>query len=451
MNYARASYDAKKFTLFGLKAGRWKKGDRSGLNAVMQRILYEFLSNTGIKVYLLQVFFVLLISSISISCSSGDKANTGIAKDGLEIIKVDLAEAREGKLSEFFEPEIEYIWLKETTEEGLIGSGARKIFFHEEKIYLIETQGCKCIQIFDKSGNYLNKIEAFGDGSGQYLQFYGAIIKDDELMLSGVFPNKLMWFDLDGKFLREQKVEQQIGAAAYSDREKRYYFYTNASEKGEYFFESLNEDSVKSVPFDANTFYGYYSGASTLQEQGEKIFFGMPLQDTIYEANKSQLTARYVWDFGKYGQDIKQFKKYDVEVNPMDYIKFLNSEAKLYFEESWFILEKLLISSFRHEGDSYLMVYDRINRQPNLITKLLINDLDEIYVYANIFIQFSERRIGAAFPGKTLYKELEKKKAALGQKGYEEYINGKGKNFAKAAFAAKDSENPVLIVYTVKK
>src|SRR5690606_28384508 len=111
-----------------------------------------------------------------------------------------------------------------------------------------------------------------------------------------------------------------------------------------------------------------------------------------YEVKESKLFPRYVWDFGKYGQDLKEMAKFDVEVNGMEYIKFQNSEAKLYFSESWFILERLLISSFRHEGDSYNLVYNRETGRPNVISKLLINDLDEWSTYANIFIQFSDRK-----------------------------------------------------------
>ena len=399
-------------------------------------------------------FFLLLVnSSIFLSCSSGDQSTSEQFSDGLEVIKVDLSEAREGMLSEFFEPEIEYIWLKENVSEGLLGRGVNQMFFHDEKIYVVDMQGCKCIQVFDKTGNYLNEINGYGEGPGQYLQFYSAIFKDNELMLVGV-PKKLMWFDLEGKFLREQQVNQQIGAAAYSDSEDRYYFYTNASENGDFFFESVNaafKDTLLSMPYDENTFYGYYRGATSLQKNRQKIFFGMPLQDTIYEVNESQLKARYVWDFGKYGQNIQEMRKFDVEVDGMAYIKFQNSEAKLYFNENWFIVKHLLFSSFRHEGQSLLMIYDMESKQPNLIKNLLVNDLDEFYPFSNIYLQFSDNKVGASIPGKTLFNLLQKKKETFSKEDFEEYVNGKGKTFAEVATAAKDSENPVLIVYTVKK
>lgn len=54
-------------------------------------------------------------------------------------------------------------------------------------------------------------------------------------------------------------------------------------------------------------------------------------------------------------------------------------------------------------------------------------------------------------PCKTLFKILQEKKSELGQEAFEEFVKGKGKNFVQVAFAAKDSENPVLIVYAVKK
>ena len=56
------------------------------------------------------LFLLLLISSVSVSCSS-EKESSDDVSNGLEIIKIELSEAREGKLTEFFEPDIEYIWL----------------------------------------------------------------------------------------------------------------------------------------------------------------------------------------------------------------------------------------------------------------------------------------------------------------------------------------------------
>jgi len=42
------------------------------------------------------------------------------------------------------------------------------------------------------------------------------------------------------------------------------------------------------------------------------------------------------------------------------------------------------------------------------------------------------------------------KKESMEQAEYENWINTKGKNFADIATAARESENPVLIVYRLK-
>src|SRR5690606_15099778 len=119
------------------------------------------------------LLFLFLLSFIFIFCSSDDKEISSQPVDGLDVIKVDLSEVREGRLSEFFEPEIEYIWLKDDVDDGLIGRDLSQIFFHEDRIYVMDFFGCKCIQIFDRSGKFLNKLRSYGEGPGQYLDFDG--------------------------------------------------------------------------------------------------------------------------------------------------------------------------------------------------------------------------------------------------------------------------------------
>ena len=180
------------------------------------------------------LFLLPVYSSIFISCSTNVETNSYQSSDGLEIIKVDLSEAREGKLSEFFEPEIEYIWLKDDSEDAQLGDGLPKIFFHDGKIITLDIFGCHCVQIFDRSGKFLSKIRAYGEGPEKYLDFDDAIVVNNELLLLGVFPPKLMWFSLEGKFLREEKLAQQIGSGVFSEEDKRYYFHTSTRDPDDF-------------------------------------------------------------------------------------------------------------------------------------------------------------------------------------------------------------------------
>lgn len=303
-------------------------------------------------------------------------------------------------------------------------------------------------------GNFLNKIKSYGEGPSQYLEFNDAIILKEEILLVGVFPRKLMWFGLDGIFLREQKVEEKIGTGAYSERDKRYYFYNYASEEGEFFVKSLNEafdDTIRSIPFDSERYYGLYAPTSNFKTFQSTVYFGMPFQDTIYFAKKGEILPKLVFDFGDYGQIQEEMFRMHKNLSPPEQMDFLNNEVKLFFSTVWYITDRQVYLRLRHEKISYDVFYMRKDQKTHVFKGQLVNDLNESLDRNSFYHQFSEGKTGSTIPGKELFKLLQKKKSELGQDGFEEYVKGKGKTFAQAAFAAKDSENPVLIVYTVKK
>ncbi|WP_339753477.1 6-bladed beta-propeller [Algoriphagus aquimarinus] len=400
------------------------------------------------------LFLLILICSIFASCSSGDKADSDQLNDGLEIIKVDLSEAREGKLSEFFAPEIEYIWLKDDVEGGLIGNGLQKIFFHEDKVFTLDLNDCKCIKIFDKSGDYLSIIRAFGEGPEKYLELGDAAIVNGEVLLSGIHPPKLMWFSLDGNFLREEKLAKHLGSTVFSEEAKRYYFSSFARGPGEHFVESVDEsfqDTLKFFSFENGRYYSSTPLRYSFKKNENSIYFGRGFNDTILELKEGNFVPKLIFEFGEYAQSNEEMKSIKDNLSAKERMDFINNKAKLYFSpHSWYINDSQFLSNFKYEEGSYNVFFDRKNQISHVTEGRLKNDIDQSYDPYSFTYQFSDGKTGSTIPGKTLFKILQKKKESLGQEAFEEYVKGKGKNFAQAAFAAKDSENPVLIVYTVK-
>ncbi|WP_439489999.1 6-bladed beta-propeller [Algoriphagus sp.] len=398
--------------------------------------------------------FIILICTIFVSCSSGNKENLAEGSDGLQIIKVDLSKAREGKLSEFFEPEIEYIWLRDDSEDSQLGN-LNKVFFHEDKIFTLDIFGCKCIQIFDREGKYLSKIRAYGEGPKQYKDFDDATIVNNEVLLLGVVPPKLMWFSTEGEFLKEEKLKDFTGTGIYSENEKRYYFYSNPREPGAYFLQSVDsvfQDTLSTIPYNENRYYGSFSEKNSFKKSSNSIYFGMPFNDTIYQTHSGKLIPKIVFDFGQNAQNNEELKKLEENSNPLEELDFINKKAKLYFEAGhWFVNETFIYSVLHYEEKYFNLFFDRTTQRTHLLKGRISDDLNEGLDPYSIIHQFDDTKVGTRIPGKTLFKELQKKKAELGQEGFEEYVKGKGKNFAQAAFAAKDSENSVLIVYSVQK
>ncbi|WP_338227743.1 6-bladed beta-propeller [Algoriphagus taiwanensis] len=395
------------------------------------------------------------ISFIFLSCSRVEKQSFISEKDGLEVIKIDLSEAKEGKLSEFFEPEVEYIWLKDDSEAAQLNAGIQKIIFHGDKIFTLDIFGCKCIHVFDRLGNYLSKIRAYGEGPEKYLDFDNAIIVNEEILLLGVYPPKLMWFSLDGKFLREEKLKKHVGSGIYSEKENRYYFYSNTRDSEEFFVRSVNEnfqDSTAFLPFQERGYYGSFSGRNNFLNFRGEVFFGMAFQDTIWKGKDGKLIPTLAFDFGKYAQSMDEMKLIEEQHDALQRLDFINKRAKLYFvPHQWFLTESLFYSGFKYEEAFFNVFFDRKTQENHVIKGRIENDLDGGFDSYSLLYRFNDNMVGEKYPGKDLFKLIQKKKESLSQKAFEDYIKGKGNELGKVAIAAKDSENPVLIVYTVKE
>ena len=67
------------------------------------------------------------------------------------------------------------------------------------------------------------KIDAYGEGPEKYISFDALAVVNEELVLLGVYPSKLMWFSLEGQFLRELILKDRFGPGVFSEFDNRYY------------------------------------------------------------------------------------------------------------------------------------------------------------------------------------------------------------------------------------
>lgn len=393
------------------------------------------------RLSLIGIFFSIVL----VGCKQETKPDLD-----LEIILVDLSQSRTGNLSEFFEPSIQYIWLEDDSEEAQLTAGLQEILFHQDRIYTLDIFGCKCIHIFDKSGTYLSKIKSYGEGPGQYLDFDAVAFVDGELVLLGVYPRKLMWFSLAGEYLREVSFREPVGPGVFSEFDDRYYLFNSVWEPGAYFVKSFDksiQDAVNYFLYDPEKLYGNYSGRSFFQKSDKNLYFGMTYSDTIYKVDNGNFIPKLVFDFGKYAQDLEVIKSLQHTMEELDYI---NYKAKLYFRSQYLISERQLYTMLVYEKKGINVFFDRVQQKTHVINVGIIDDIDGGYDPYQIIYSFEQGKVGLKVPGRDLYKILMEKKESLSQSDYENWINTNGKNFAEIATAARESENPVLIVYTMK-
>ncbi|EPR67662.1 hypothetical protein ADICYQ_3302 [Cyclobacterium qasimii M12-11B] len=367
----------------------------------------------------------------------------------MALVSVDLSESRSGKLSEFFEPEINYIWLEDKLDEAQLNASLHQILFYGDKIYTLDIYGCKCISIFNMEGEYLGKIAAYGEGPGEYLDLDALAVVNEELVLLGVYPSKIMWFSLEGEFLRETILKDHFGPGVFSEFDNRYYQYNIPKASGEFFIKSLNEnlqDTINFLPFYSERLESMMSGRNYFQKSKQHLYFGMTFLDTIFQFKNQQLVPKFVFDFGNYGQDLEELKGLEIR----ERLKLINNRAKLYFLGRYHVSEKQFYTILSYEKKVYNLFYDREKSQSHAIEGNLKNDIDEGNDLKSIGYGFEPGKVGTRIAGKDLYQALVEKKKQMGQADFEKWAKSKGKNFAKTALVGKDSENPVLIVYTLK-
>ena len=394
----------------------------------------------------------ILLSVFLFSCSEKGES---LSQDDLEVISIDLSKAFDGKLSEFFEPEVDYIWLKDDSEEAQLGADTDKIEFYGDKILILDVFGCKCVKIFDDKGNYRGKIRAYGDGPEKYLDLDNFLVHDNQVLLLGIHPSKLMWFDFEGNFLKEEKLPFGINGGVFMEKLNRYYFFSQSFLVEDYLVRSVNsefQDTTYFFPIAEGHYYGSYSERNNLIKNGQGLYYTRPLQDTIFLLQKGEFVPKLVFDYGGYAQDLDEFKRNSEQMSPLEELEFHNKRAKLYFVPNyWNVGEDYLYARFRYEGNSFIVYYNRKKKETSVLNLKIEDDIGgRGTTYFPVF-RFDEEQVGAKVAGITLYENLMEKKEEMGEEAFKSFIQGKGKKFAEVATAAKDSENPVLIIYTLKK
>lgn len=90
---------------------------------------------------------------------------------------------------------------------GVMLSGINRIIDWGDRFVVFDRQGQQ-VAVFDTTGNCIRQIKRLGKGPGEYIQLDDCTIDNanDELILYADMPGKLIWFDRDGNYLREERI-----------------------------------------------------------------------------------------------------------------------------------------------------------------------------------------------------------------------------------------------------
>lgn len=253
------------------------------------------------KEYLLFLLFPLIISCSSFSDSTGkEDSESGKLLSFVEALPL------QKKYSDLFS-KVETIPLD--TVNNFLVSEVRQFRFALDHFFVLSREE---IMIFNRQGKGVTRINRYGQGREEYLSIRGFDVSEsDSTVCLYVFPSKLMYFSLDGKLIREHKMEGK-GFEMSLLPDHSYAIYTdNTKEAGE-------EGKTVLDTYDATTgaWKSFVSGYASLENRllpsfqqnrvfthvpsGREVLFFHPLTNHIYSiTSKDSVRVKYTLDFGK--------------------------------------------------------------------------------------------------------------------------------------------------------
>ncbi|MDH6342598.1 hypothetical protein M2480_002728 [Parabacteroides sp. PFB2-12] len=163
--------------------------------------------------------------------------------------------------------------------------------------------------VFDRSGKSLLKIDNKGAGPQEYIELRGFDLSlKDSLVCLYTYPPKLMWYDLNGKFMRQTIVENQGFDFALLDNKGAVYE-KNAIDNNKGGAQLLNYLDLSTGKMEMKIpGYAFLNGrllptyqrnnAFTRTSSGE-LLFNDPLSNYLYVLSDEGVEVKYILDFAQ--------------------------------------------------------------------------------------------------------------------------------------------------------
>lgn len=303
--------------------------------------------------YLLTLLFLLL--SLVEGKAEGASTVVNIKVQGLD--EADwMSESFE---NEIFKP-IRYVQL-ESGDDMLIGK-IDKIILNKDRIYILDAWSAESVFVFDRDGNFINKISRKGEGPEEYIDmrdmFYDEFDKTINILsyAGGKAPFKIMSFDRDGaKLVKQIWVDRKIHQVERT-KDGRYVFHSknrsnepNGTTNVAIYSKSMKYmcDGVPMLPISKDR--SIYSTQCLQKDRNGNIYCSSDFITDIYQVTTDSLRHCYHFDFGKYNlPNVDNME--ELEKIKWHYIHSL----EIFYEN-----ESYVITGIIHKGQSQLVIFNK--------------------------------------------------------------------------------------------
>ncbi|HLO58614.1 MAG TPA: 6-bladed beta-propeller [Bacteroidales bacterium] len=228
---------------------------------------------------------------------------------------------------------------------------------------------------FDYTGKFIRKIGTPGKGPNEINMMMSASVLNNENLVAvkTLGNNKMIYFDLNGRFVKSVDARMVFGYAFQNDTMLAYDLCSMGYE--DYFFRLTNSKndtiSVVQNPYKWTNNTGTYTmmtfdGFNPFYWYKNRCYFKCMHNDTVYTITKGKIVPSYLINLGKYQLPIEKRPE-----NPASMAEFENIKDQYYYACSIENQGKVFVSSFRFGGENQQNILYDIEKNTG---EYLVND-----------------------------------------------------------------------------
>ena len=238
---------------------------------------------------------IILLSLVVsfVSCQNVKETNSSVKN-----ILLDMDTKKELRLSEIADT-VEVILLEQTDESDI--ARVERILPYKEKYYVMSSIGFSNgrVHVFDKDGDFIQKIDKRGGGPGEYedLQDIAINSRNDELVFM-TQPKGIFRYDLEGNFI--SKVKGGYGMNVAADAQGNFYKTDRCYEETPNRLLMINDkDSISFGKIEADYFVmvNHYSFTNEFDSHNGRVYYSYPCCDTIFDVTGGKKVPVWYIDY----------------------------------------------------------------------------------------------------------------------------------------------------------
>lgn len=185
---------------------------------------------------------------------------------------------------------------------GAMLTSIDKIIDWGDRFVILDRRGQQAV-IFDTTGNCIRQIKRLGKGPGEYVQIGSCAIDPttDELVLYADQPGKFLWFDREGKYLREERTPECFFEFVCHGADKYAVNCGAGSVMSEGTVTRIDAAGERTTQLPNRSQLPSVSGGQWLSTNGSTAWLSRPFDYTLYALDgesAGEFTPRYRLDLG---------------------------------------------------------------------------------------------------------------------------------------------------------